>query len=609
MANPNFTGEYSTNQIYRDQQYDRCLTDDLDTMDTEIQNLSLNKAEGNHTHTPAAIGAAAANHTHDYAAGDHQHTEYAETDHTHSEYAAAAHEHSGYAGAAHTHGQADIEGLISALAAKAAATHDHTLAQIVGLAAALAAKADLVDGKVPAAQLPSYVSDIVNGTLVNDTTFNNASGTAVTPEADKLYNDTTTNKSYRWSGTEFVALNDGVALGETAATAYRGDRGKTAYEHSQDGTVHVTAAQKTAWDGKAAGNHSHTPASIGAAAASHTHDYAAPGHNHDAAYIAKALQMTADNGNVEFSFGSNSGKNILTEIDGWGIGFHTAYAIGGTEGNPNTSDSFRYMVHKTSARIGWVLAFGGAGTVFVNYDHNGTFRGWRQLYSTANPPTAAEVGAISKSLQFTSDTGDVKENLTGQDVLAKIKAKGIGFYTFYSASGTTNNPQASYGYRYLVHKTDVNHGWVLAFGSDGSTFTNYLSDGTWLGWKTLHDVTPTALWTGAKLMKADQTVTPSKPLSKCQHGWMLEWSDFDSSDNTANNYNIVHTPIFKRNVAGAWSGQNMMVAVPNYISEDGVTQSYALKQFAVHDNKLVGHATGNSNTNNLDVVLRAVYEF
>lgn len=42
----------------------------------------------------------------------------------------------------------------------------------------------------------------------------------------------------------------------------------------------ITAAKVTAWDSKAAGDHTHTPASIGAAAASHTHDYAASGHTH-----------------------------------------------------------------------------------------------------------------------------------------------------------------------------------------------------------------------------------------------------------------------------------------------------------------------------------------
>lgn len=42
----------------------------------------------------------------------------------------------------------------------------------------------------------------------------------------------------------------------------------------------ITAAKVSSWDSKAAGDHGHTPAEIGAAPASHTHDYAASGHSH-----------------------------------------------------------------------------------------------------------------------------------------------------------------------------------------------------------------------------------------------------------------------------------------------------------------------------------------
>ena len=41
-----------------------------------------------------------------------------------------------------------------------------------------------------------------------------------------------------------------LALGETEHTAYRGDRGKAAYDHISDGVKHVTASERTAWNGK-----------------------------------------------------------------------------------------------------------------------------------------------------------------------------------------------------------------------------------------------------------------------------------------------------------------------------------------------------------------------
>jgi len=98
----------------------------------------------------------------------------------------------------------------------------------------LGTKADLVDGKIPASQLPSFVDDVLEGTYINPTTFNNLNNQPYTPETDKIYIDTTTNKTYRWSGILYVVISSGgVALGETSETAYRGDRGKVAYDHSQ----------------------------------------------------------------------------------------------------------------------------------------------------------------------------------------------------------------------------------------------------------------------------------------------------------------------------------------------------------------------------------------
>ncbi len=89
-------------------------------------------------------------------------------------------------------------------------------------------------GKVPAAQLPSYVDDAIEGYLSGGKFYKEAAhATEIPGESNKIYVDLATNKIYRWSGTAFVVISDTIALGETASTAYRGDRGKVAYEHSQ----------------------------------------------------------------------------------------------------------------------------------------------------------------------------------------------------------------------------------------------------------------------------------------------------------------------------------------------------------------------------------------
>ena len=102
-------------------------------------------------------------------------------------------------------------------------------------------------GKVPADQLPSYVDDVLE--------YDSKTAFPGTGEAGKIYVAADTNLTYRWSGSAYVEISKSLALGETSSTAYRGDRGKAAYDHSQ-----------------ATGNpHGTTPAQIGAAEADHTH--------------------------------------------------------------------------------------------------------------------------------------------------------------------------------------------------------------------------------------------------------------------------------------------------------------------------------------------------
>ena len=89
-------------------------------------------------------------------------------------------------------------------------------------------------GRVPSNQLPSYVDDVIEGYLYNSQFYKeSAHTTQITSETGKIYVDLTSNKTYRWSGSAFVVISETLALGETSSTAYRGDRGKIAYDHSQ----------------------------------------------------------------------------------------------------------------------------------------------------------------------------------------------------------------------------------------------------------------------------------------------------------------------------------------------------------------------------------------
>lgn len=99
-------------------------------------------------------------------------------------------------------------------------------------------------GKIPSTQLPSYVDDVIEG-YYNETDgkFYKTSSytTGIVGESDKIYVDLNSERTFRWSGTIFVEISKGLTLGETESTAYRGDRGKIAYDHSQSSHAPVNA--------------------------------------------------------------------------------------------------------------------------------------------------------------------------------------------------------------------------------------------------------------------------------------------------------------------------------------------------------------------------------
>lgn len=101
------------------------------------------------------------------------------------------------------------------------------------------------DGKIAAAQLPSYVDDVVEGYYHEGAFYSDpAHREQITPESGKVYMDAETNITYRWSGHSYAPIGSDLALGETQSTAYRGDRGKIAYDHSmtKEGNPHGTKA-------------------------------------------------------------------------------------------------------------------------------------------------------------------------------------------------------------------------------------------------------------------------------------------------------------------------------------------------------------------------------
>lgn len=144
----------------------------------------------------------------------------------------------GKAAASHTHDdryytESETNNL---LAAKANTSHTHSAANITSGTLALdriptitdakiqGMSASKLSGTIPQANLPSYVDDVLE--------YNGKSNFPEEGESGKIYVDTSTNKTYRWSGSGYTEISASLALGTTSSTAFRGDYGNTAYQHA-----------------------------------------------------------------------------------------------------------------------------------------------------------------------------------------------------------------------------------------------------------------------------------------------------------------------------------------------------------------------------------------
>lgn len=148
--------------------------------------------------------------------------------------------------------ESDITQLSTQIAGKAAATHTHSAADttsgVFDLERIPTIPSTKLSGTIPLDMLPSFVDDVIE--------HETKAAFPTTGETGKIYVDTSTNRTYRWGGSAYVEISASLALGETSSTAYRGDRGKAAYEHSL----------------RTDNPHGVTPSQIGAAATEHGHD-------------------------------------------------------------------------------------------------------------------------------------------------------------------------------------------------------------------------------------------------------------------------------------------------------------------------------------------------
>nr|DAW77082.1 MAG TPA: Baseplate wedge protein [Caudoviricetes sp.] len=348
----------------------------------------------------------------------------------------------------HKHVKADITDFPTSMPAsdvyawaKAASKPSYTIGEVSGNLAA-----SRISGTISAANLPSYVDDVLE--------YASLSKFPTTGESGKIYTALDTNKIYRWSGSAYVVISETVALGTTHSSAGYGDESRAAYNHST----------------KTSGNPHHvTKADVGLGSVDNTSDanksvkYAASAGYATSANSATSATSVASRGNVTAETGVSGRPAVagLSMSQVYNNGYPTPY--GNVISLRGTGDG--------QVLVGWSGTDGGYAPVYVRSKRNNTstavWADWQQFYTTGYKPTKADVGLgnvdntadSAKSVKYATSAGsassassvpwtgvsDRPSSMPASDVYAWAKASSKPSYSWSEISGRPTIPSVGNG--------------------------------------------------------------------------------------------------------------------------------------------------------------------
>lgn len=245
--------------------------------------------------------------------------------------------------------------------------------------------------------------------------YGTAAAKGRTPYGGKIFVNKGNNKTYRWSGSDLVVISETLALGNSSGTAFRGDLGKTAYDHAvAKGSKFASGLYKITTN-----DHGHVTAATAVAKgditalgipASDTHHTSSTVVG--ASNAAKA-NAAATNGNVWLNHIENNTVRSAHNIKGGGATTVVSDANGVVTISSTDTNTHYASGTKVGASNTAQSNAAANGTVYLNHIENGAVKDSHAIKSGGATTVACDAnGAITIS-------STVHTEITADDVVAK----------------------------------------------------------------------------------------------------------------------------------------------------------------------------------------------